>query len=129
MYCRNCGNEISDLAEICVKCGVRPKTGKSHCHNCGTKTSEIQVVCISCGASLEEKPPSPATSGRSKQTALVCAALVLIGLGGVHRLYTGHIGIGIVQLLTFGGCFIWQIVDFVNISSGSFRDVDGKPLS
>lgn len=26
MFCKNCGKEIDDKAEICVKCGVRVKT-------------------------------------------------------------------------------------------------------
>ena len=27
MYCRNCGKEIAEQAEICVSCGVSPRKG------------------------------------------------------------------------------------------------------
>lgn len=27
MYCRTCGNEVSDKAVMCVKCGTPPKAG------------------------------------------------------------------------------------------------------
>ena len=29
MYCKNCGNQIDDKAEICVGCGVRCKSGSN----------------------------------------------------------------------------------------------------
>ena len=47
---------------------------------------------------------------------------------GIHRFYTGYIGIGIAQLLTLGGCGIWYIVDLVNICFNNFKDADGNEL-
>ena len=58
-------------------------------------------------------------------TLLLC--LFLGGLG-VHRFYTGHTGIGIVQLLTLGGCGIWALVDLIMIITGKFMDASGQPL-
>jgi len=46
----------------------------------------------------------------------------------VHRFYTGHIGIGIAQLLTMGGCGIWALIDFILIVTGSYTDSDGLQL-
>lgn len=54
-------------------------------------------------------------------------AIFLGGLG-VHRFYTGHIGIGIAQLLTLGGCGIWSLIDIIMIATGSFKDGNGNPL-
>ena len=58
-------------------------------------------------------------------TLLLC---IFLGWLGVHRFYTGHIVIGIVQLLTAGGCGIWVLIDFIMILTDSYRDSNGFPL-
>ena len=74
-------------------------------------------------------PPSPPEFQREWWVALLLATLPpLTGLCGLHRFYTGHIAIGIIQLLTFGGCGIWQLIDIILLVSGGIRDVDGNPL-
>lgn len=58
-------------------------------------------------------------------TLLLC--LFLGGLG-VHRFYTGHIAIGLVQLFTAGGCGIWALVDLILIIVNNYTDSYGRPL-
>ena len=58
-------------------------------------------------------------------TLLLC---IFLGWLGVHRFYTGHIAIGIIQLLTAGGCGIWVLIDFIMILTDSYRDSNGLPL-
>jgi hypothetical protein len=60
---------------------------------------------------------------------LVALLLCLfLGCLGVHRFYTGHIALGVIQLLTFGGCGIWALVDFILILANSYTDSYGRPL-
>ena len=57
--------------------------------------------------------------------ALLCG---LIGVLGVHRFYVGKIGTGILMLITLGGLGIWQLIDFIVIVVGSFKDKQGRVL-
>ena len=58
-------------------------------------------------------------------TELLC---LFLGLLGAHRFYTGYIGLGILQLLTLGGCGIWSLIDFVMISLDKYKDANGQEL-
>ena len=72
----------------------------------------------------------PAGGGKTKMmTIILCLAPSMFGFFGIHRFYTGHIGIGIAQLLTFGGCGIWQLVDLIFIFTGKYTDSNGRPLT
>jgi TM2 domain-containing membrane protein YozV len=76
---------------------------------------------MKCGVSLK-----PHEDGRDwLATLLLC---IFLGTFGIHRFYTNHVAIGIVQLLTLGGCGIWYLVDIILIATGEFKDGDGKKL-
>lgn len=59
------------------------------------------------------------------------AALLCFFLGGlgVHRFYLGYTTLGIVQLLTCGGCGIWALIDFIQILLGNLKDSEGQDLA
>ncbi len=121
MYCRNCGSEVSEKAVICVACGTPPLSGNRYCPNCKAETSPDAGICIRCGVGLIN------TSNHSEFDWLTTLLLCLfLGTFGIHRFYTKNIGIGIVQLLTLGGCGLWTLIDFIMIVVGSFRDGYGK---
>ena len=50
---------------------------------------------------------------------------IMIGWMGVHRMYLGYYGIGIIQLLTFGGCGIWAFLDMIRILTGDLQPKQG----
>jgi len=101
-YCVECGVLINIKAEICPKCGVRQ-----------------QLLATPLSAEIVEQ--------RNKW--ITCLLLCwFLGVLGVHRFYTGHTALGVLQLLTLGGCGIWALIDFIIIVSGNFKDAQGNPI-
>ncbi|MDK2971280.1 MAG: hypothetical protein PWP23_1035 [Candidatus Sumerlaeota bacterium] len=71
---------------------------------------------------------STAGTGGDKNWLVTLLLAIFLGWLGVHRFYVGKIGTGILQLITGGGCGIWQIIDIIMIAVGSFTDADGNAL-
>lgn len=71
-------------------------------------------------------------SQKSRLAALLLA--VFLGGFGLHRIYVGRVGTGLVQLiltLTIIGSIItvvWVIFDIIYILLGTFKDKHGLPL-
>jgi len=66
-------------------------------------------------------------SNCSHSTTLLLA--IFTGFLGGHRYYTGRIGSALIQTFTFGGLYIWWIIDIISILSGNFKDSMGRPLN
>lgn len=126
MFCRNCAKEIADQAVMCVGCGVPPKKGKNFCQHCGSETNSAADVCVKCGVKLATEVNEGDEGGKDWLTALLLS--IFLGVLGIHRFYTGHIAVGVIQLLTFGGCGLWALIDIILIAAGSFKDKKGNPL-
>ena len=103
MFCKKCGKEVADDADVCLNCGTLTKEQTQS--NNKIEPGEI----IKKGWFL----------------AIMC---FFFGAFGVHRFMTGKIGTGVVWLLT-AGCFgIGVLVDFIMLLCGTFKDKDGNAI-
>ncbi|WP_201979063.1 TM2 domain-containing protein [Hymenobacter rubidus] len=69
--------------------------------------------------------PAASLSAEGKSQIVALVLVLLVGGLGIHRFYLGYTGIGIVQLLTAGGCGIWALIDLVRIITGDLKPKDG----
>ena len=71
-----------------------------------------------------EKGKVAADGPKSQLVALLL--VILVGALGIHRFYLGYTTIGIIQLLTLGGCGIWALIDLIRIAMGDLGPADGS---
>ncbi len=65
---------------------------------------------------------------KSKMVALILCIIGFFGFAGIHRMYVGKAGSGVLHFLTYGLCGIGTIIDLIAILSGGFKDSYGQPL-
>ena len=97
------------------------------CEKCGKEIPEGTTSCPSCNPS---PGPQPATTPVDDRKDWLTALLLSIFLGqlGVDRFYLGYIGLGVLKLLTAGGCGIWWLVDVILIATDGLKDAKGRAL-
>lgn len=141
MFCKYCGKEIPDDAKFCPECGTSVDV---------VATEQSSNVPDALNSNSQEVPPQPVTvvptivinnnntntnsnvnvanssaniSPKNKWAAFFLC--LLLGALGVHRLYVGKIGTGLLWLFTCGIFGIGVIVDLIVILCGNFRDSNG----
>ena len=143
MFCNKCGKDINDEAAICIHCGCSVSTSnkstkvetveknKKFCSKCGGEMHDEADVCVHCGCSVTKKNTSTniLDTGGEKSGMIALILCFFLGIFGVHRFYSGHILIGLAQLVTGGGCGIWFLIDFVMILIGKYTDSEGNPMT
>ena len=66
----------------------------------------------------------------SDKKRLIAALLCwFVGILGVHSFYVGKTTVGVIQLLTMGGCGIWALIDLIMILMGNYTDKEGRKLT
>lgn len=138
MYCRECGQLISNDILRCANCGTKKGLGDNYCYKCGSRIKSHNIdVCQFCGVSLNNNINELDYKIRNK--LLACLLAFFLGGMGIHRFYLGYIKIGVIQLvLWFLGYFTggmtwiivqaWAIIECILIFLGKIKDSDGNPL-
>lgn len=75
----------------------------------------------------QEMSPEAAEQADTKSQLVALLLAILVGALGIHRFYLGYTAIGIIQLLTLGGCGVWALIDLIRIAIGDLGPVDGRP--
>ena len=73
-------------------------------------------------------PERPFPSSTQKSQAVAFLLSLFLGGMGVDRFYLGYVGLGILKLVTVGGCGIWAPIDYIIIGMGLMKDAQGNSL-
>lgn len=61
---------------------------------------------------------APASTGdRKVNWVLTLVMSIIFGQLGVDRFIMGHVGLGILKLITLGGCGIWWLIDLILVAT------------
>ncbi len=128
MFCRNCGNQMDNMAAVCVKCGVPAGQGANFCPNCGQPTPPGAAVCVKCGMGLQQP-----IMGEQKSKLVAGLLGIFLGSIGIHNFYLGFTSKAVIQIIvtivTCGIGGIWGFIEGILILAGSMnKDANGVPL-
>ncbi len=127
------GEEIAaDVLEIGTEQIKYKKCGEADGPTIVVKNSDVFMIKYPngtktvIGSTSNEDPILSELSSEGGKSQLVAVLLCFFfGIIGVHRFYLGYIGIGIIQLLTLGGCGIWALIDLIMIITGDLKPKNG----
>jgi len=99
------------------------------CPCCGKEIAYNAVMCPQCGAPVGSENPT-GTEPQASEKDWIATLLLCFFLGGfgIHSFYAGKTLIGVLQLITLGGCGIWALIDFILIVIGQYKDGNGRPI-
>ncbi|XZJ10844.1 NINE protein [Clostridium perfringens] len=148
MYCKECGEKfVNENSVVCVKCGSKRGEGSNYCAECGSPVKNKNAeVCLNCGSRVSGSKINISkhlkNDGKAMGNSKVVAGLLAIFLGamGIHRFYLGYKEIGFIQLAIFivallifapaiFACYVWAIIDAVQIFTGKLKTINGEDLA
>lgn len=105
------------------------------CQNCGSELNENQEICLKCGVKVSGGTSNNNPNAKSKMAAGLFG--IFLGSIGVHNFYLGYTGKAVAQLLiTVLSCgilspisAIWGLIEGIMILSGSIsKDANDNDL-
>jgi TM2 domain-containing membrane protein YozV len=91
----------------------------------GRKMKFKEVMAMKSAQKAVKKRMGIGGSGDGKSQLVALLLAIFLGVLGVYRFYLGYTGVGIIQLLTAGGCGIWYIIDIIMIAVGDLKPKNG----
>ena len=107
---------------------------ENECPFCGTKIPIEATKCFSCKNWVDDSEEEFIEENEQEESDKPVEFLptllfaYFLGMFGIHRFFTGHIAIGIIQLLTLGACGIWTFIDYILICFNKFKDAQNREL-
>lgn len=105
------------------------------CQNCGNELKENQEICLKCGVKVSNSTTSNNPNAKSKMAAGLFG--IFLGSLGVHNFYLGFTGKAVAQLLiTVLSCgilspisAIWGLIEGIMILAGNIdKDANDQSL-
>ena len=105
------------------------------CQNCGSELNENQDVCLKCGVKVVKNNVNSDPNAKSKIAAGLLG--IFLGTFGVHNFYLGYTGKAVAQLLiSVLSCgalalvsSVWGLIEGIMILVGNIdRDAKGNLL-
>ena len=94
------------------------------CFECGEDVSGKDIdYCPYCGSKTKKGVKRGET--RKVNWTLTLIMSIFFGSLGVDRFIMGHVWLGILKLLTMGGCGIWWLIDLILIvTKHPFKNIE-----
>lgn len=129
----------AQLAEMVITSGLPAQIGQMSVSNfveltpsqvkqiTGQRLHFKEVVALKAlQHTIKKELAKDGQSGNGKDQMIALILVIIFGGLGIHRFYLGYPLIGVIQLLTLGGCGIWWIIDFFRIIFGSLKPSRGR---
>ncbi len=108
------------------------------CPNCGAEINEGADICLKCGKKITDTNSNNGSNPNGKSKIAAGLLGIFLGALGVHNFYLGYTSKAVAQLLmTVLTCGIlgvvseiWGLIEGILILTGSIdKDASGNPLS